>query len=238
MSQTTFPFAPPQAPEQQQDESPKKDNRLLFVLLGVLGLAVIGAAAWFFLLSGGSSDQAASAPVARPKPKPAASASPSASAAPTPAPTALDASVGVDPFKALADKPSASTAPSNGLSTNPQLSGQNGTTSQPGGTTTGGQLPSLPAPVPAPAPTGSTTGGTSGTTAQPQKPPFLVQYLKATSDGKSVWIGVNGTPYLTKVGSVFDTYFKVTALAGGCATVQYGDVVGGKACTNQALIIP
>lgn len=238
MSQTTFPFAPPQAPEQQQDAAPKKDNRLLYVLLGVLGLAVVGAAAWFFLLSGGSSDPVASGPVAKPRPKPAASASPSASAVATPAPKALDASVGVDPFKPLADKPSASTAPSNGLSTNPQLSGQGGTSTQPGGTTTGGQLPSLPAPVPAPVPTGSTTGGSTGTTAQPQQPPFLVQYLKATSDGKSVWLGVNGTPYLTKVGSVFDTYFKVTAISGGCATVQYGDVVGGKACTTQALIIP
>ncbi|MGN6243386.1 MAG: hypothetical protein ACTHQ3_06895 [Motilibacteraceae bacterium] len=235
MSQTTFPFVPAQAPapEQPQDEAPKKDNRLLFVLLGVLGLAVVGAAAWFFLLSGGSSEEPAGGPVALPKPKPAASASPSASSVATPAPKALDASVGVDPFKPLAQP---SQAPSAGGTTGGTTTTGGSTTT--GGTTTGGTTtPTNPFPFPtsAPAPVPAPSGGT---TAQPEKPPFLVQLLKVTSDGKSAWIGVNGTPYLTKVGSVFDTYFKVTALDKSCATVQYGDVVGGKACLNQGLIIP
>ena len=192
-------------------EEERESRTRLYVLLAVLGVVVVGTAAWFLLLSG--SDAETELVVT---PSTAGSTVPSSTptaVTPTPSPTDVPAAApvdaaGVDPFDPLVVPPptSAATAPTTGAMT--------------GATTAPTSLPT----------TGPTTGATTTPTTAPKKTakpkptrtPVTLRMVAVAADNASATIQVNGKKHTVDTGESFGSEFTLVRLADGkCGTVKH-----------------
>jgi cytoskeletal protein RodZ len=211
---TTIPFQPrtldaaPEAPE--LDDSPG-NQRVLLILAGLGGLAVLAIAAYFLLFAGGD-DKAAD--VAAPAPSSVAQPSTAPSTAPETAalPKISKRNFGTDPFKALiVDTTTATTSTT---------------------TTTGTTTPTTTTTTPTTTTPTTTTGSTTPAASQS----YRFRVVKVSANNGTIDVKVNGKAYNgLKAGEVFAKVFKVRAIGGRTNGFQIGDLVftvtGNKAIT-------
>src|SRR5215210_4813107 len=210
MSDMSFPFQGTQVADGPGAElgEPRGNRRTLVALLAV-GVLIVGALAYFFLLAGGDDPVEDASPVRRTpvvQPTPAPVVTP----APAKAPKLSRKAIGKDPFKPLVVEPVAADSGVTGTAAGGgNLAGAGGNAGVPasGGTTVTG---------------GTTGGGTDGSASSPS--PLTVKVLSVAADNSSSRVTVGTKAYSVAVGDTFATYFKTLRLKNGkCGTFQYGD---------------
>ena len=188
--------APADLPSNDDDQGQAGGDRRRLLIIGgaVLGVIVLGLAAWFLLFSGGSAnDQSGTVPPAPAKPSASAAPQPKAAAPAAGAGAAAAAkfsgNLGRDPFTPLYP---AAAAPAAGGS-------QAAAGASSGSSTSSG-----------------TTAASSGGT------PVSIEMVSV--DASSATLTVDGKKYTPKVGDVFATNFKLYGLFDSrCAGILYGD---------------
>jgi len=220
MSEPSFPFQGTQVAEAPAAELQEaRNNRRTLLVLAAVGVLVLGALAYFFLLAGGEDGDDAAAPVRKagtvqPTPEPSASEAP----APVKAPKLSKKAVGKDPFEALVV---------------PAVEGGAGAVGDPvTAPADGGQ-------VPVTGNTGNTGGGNNGNNGNAgngnngngngnggstSDTPVTVKVVSVAGDNTSARVTVSSKTYSVAVGDVFGTYFKTLRLKNGkCGSFTYGD---------------
>jgi hypothetical protein len=164
------------------------------LLLGVLALAMAGGA-FFFLTKSSSAPPSVAVPSTQPG-APVASPSPSASSNKPPKTVVFS---GRNPFQAMSAFQAVAASPSPGASPIPS--------SSPGSTSTG----TLSADITA----GSNTvvGGQT----------VVLQGMVTQSGVRKAHVRVGGALYTVGAGQTFHRNYKVSAIAGSCASILYGD---------------
>jgi hypothetical protein len=221
MSEPSFPFQGTQVAEAPAAELQEARNTKRTVLvLAAVGVLVLGALAYFFLLSGGEDADDSAAPVRKqgtvqPTPEPSATEAP----APVKAPKLSKKAVGKDPFEALVV---------------PAVEGGGGGAVDPvTAPLGGGQVPV----------TGGNTGGNNGNNGNngngngngnngngngnggsTSDTPLTVKVVSVAGDNTSARVTVGTKTYSVAVGDTFATYFKALRLKNGkCGSFTYGD---------------
>lgn len=164
------------------------------LLVGVVALAV-AAGAFFFLTKGSSAPPAISLPITQPG-SPVASPSPSASSHKAPRTVVFS---GRNPFQAMSAFQAIAALPSPGASPTPS--------SSPGSTDAG----TLSA---------DTTAG-SKTVVGGQT--LVLQGMVTQSGVRKAHVRVGRVLYTVRVGQTFHRNFKLSSIAGSCASILYGD---------------
>jgi hypothetical protein len=195
---TTIPLQPrtlDDAPEASELDDSPGNQRVLLILGGLGGLAVLAIAA-YFLLFAGSNDKAADAVVPTPSTVTQPSTAPSTAPVTKALPKISKRNFGTDPFKKLIVDTAAATT--------------SGTTAT--GTTT-------------PITTTTTTPTTTGTTTPVASKSYRFKVVKIAGDNGTIDVKVNGKSYIgLKAGEVFGEIFKVRGIRGGSGYFQIGDL--------------
>jgi hypothetical protein len=218
---TTMPFQPglvteaPPAPE--VDDSPG-NRRMLLVLGGLAGLAVLAIAAYFLLFSGGSSNVATNAVTVAPKSSAQPSTGPSTAPKTAAVPKISKRNFGTDPFKALLTDSTAT-----------------GTTAS--GTTASGTAPTSTTPTTTTPVTTTPVTTTPVTTTPVTTQSHHFRVVSVPAGNKTINVKVDGKSYNgLKAGQVFGKIFKVRLISGTSNSFQIGgrqvfNVIGVKAVT-------
>jgi hypothetical protein len=215
-SDTTFPFAPPQAPEDNDGDAPEKGSRTALLVLVAIGVAaVLALGGWFLFVAGGDDGDLAAQPAVphRPAAAPKVPAQPPAAPKAAAKPAAPVAEPAVrNPFKTLLPAaPAPATAPVGGTGT-----------STTGGTTTGGSTSTGSVPAPAPAATTAPAPTVMKPALPAAKTPISFRLVNVQESNSSAKMIVGGTTYNAKVGQAFAKYFKVLRLQNGsCGAFRY-----------------
>lgn len=230
MSESTIPFNGAPAEAAPAEDPGSGGNRMLLVLAALGTVAVLGALAYFFLLSGGGEDKETAAPA--PKPAPAAKAP----AVPQPAePTTVPQqnlnakSFGRDPFKPLIVEAEAvadttgTVAPAGTTTTDTTTTTE--TTTTEAGTTTESAETSEEVKDPV-----------EDTSEPANSDAHTFKVVEVAPDNSTITVKVDGKEYKgLQAGEVFATYFKVILISGQVNSFQYGEekfnVVGTKRLT-------